>query len=75
MFCPSAAMDIRTERRCDYMLAQMKEVSAQTHILEIGCGTGELSALIASKTTAQVTGSDISSVKNDFTVCFYFGKK
>jgi 2-polyprenyl-3-methyl-5-hydroxy-6-metoxy-1,4-benzoquinol methylase len=59
MFCPSAAMDIRTERRCDYMLAQMKEVSAQTHILEIGSGTGELAALIASKTTAQVTGSDI----------------
>lgn len=56
MFCPSAAMDVRTERRCDYMLAQMEAVNAATHILEIGCGTGELAA---SKTNAQVTGSDI----------------
>jgi SAM-dependent methyltransferase len=59
MFRPSAAMDIRTERRCDYMLAQTEAVNTQTHILEIGCGTGELAALIASKTNAQVTGSDI----------------
>jgi 2-polyprenyl-3-methyl-5-hydroxy-6-metoxy-1,4-benzoquinol methylase len=59
MFSPSVAMDIRTGRRCDYMLAQMENVSAQTRILEIGCGTGEMAALIASKTNAQVTGSDI----------------
>jgi 2-polyprenyl-3-methyl-5-hydroxy-6-metoxy-1,4-benzoquinol methylase len=59
MFRPSATMDIRTARRCDYMLAQMDALNAQTRILEIGCGTGELAALIASRTKAQVTGSDI----------------
>jgi 2-polyprenyl-3-methyl-5-hydroxy-6-metoxy-1,4-benzoquinol methylase len=41
------------------MLAQMEKVSAQTRILGIGCGTGEMAALIVSITNAQVTGSDI----------------
>jgi 2-polyprenyl-3-methyl-5-hydroxy-6-metoxy-1,4-benzoquinol methylase len=59
MFRPSATMDIRTARRCDYMLAQMNALNEQTRILEIGCGTGELAALLASKTNAQITGSDI----------------
>ena len=59
MFSPSEAMDIRTERRCDYMLNQMTNVTEQTRILEIGSGTGELAALLAKKTSAQVTGSDI----------------
>jgi 2-polyprenyl-3-methyl-5-hydroxy-6-metoxy-1,4-benzoquinol methylase len=59
MFRPSTAMDIRTARRCDYMLAQMNVLNEQTRILEIGCGTGELAALLASKTNAQIIGSDI----------------
>jgi len=58
-FAPSVAMTVRSERRCDYMLSQMSNVSADTHILEIGSGTGEIAALLASKTNAQITGTDI----------------
>jgi len=59
MFEYSAAMTVRSERRCDYMLSQMENISADTHILEIGSGTGEIAALLAAKTNAQITGSDI----------------
>ena len=59
MFEPSVAMTVRSERRCDYMLLQMRNLNIDTQILEIGCGTGEISALLASKTKAQITGSDI----------------
>ena len=59
MFTPSIAMKIRMERRCDYILKQMSNITEQTHILEIGSGTGEMAASLALKTKAQVTGSDI----------------
>jgi len=67
MFSPSKAMDVRTERRCDYIISQISQSADSQHytgggsksILEIGCGSGEMAALLASKTVAQVTGSDI----------------
>ena len=66
MFKPSTSMDIRTERRCDQILSQMNFGVDNQHvvkynILEIGCGTGELAAFMASKLNgvAHVTGSDI----------------
>jgi cyclopropane fatty-acyl-phospholipid synthase-like methyltransferase len=62
MFKPSEAMDIRTERRVNEILSQMSlNADIQCSILEIGSGTGELAAFMASKlnNAAQITGSDI----------------
>ena len=67
MFKPSISMDIRTERRCEHILSQMsfyvdkEEGENKFTILEIGCGTGELAAFMASKLNgvARITGSDI----------------
>ena len=69
MFKPSEAMDIRTERRCDQILSEMRIMSdsqvsnnEECHVLEIGSGTGELAALMALELAgiSHITGSDIS---------------
>jgi 2-polyprenyl-3-methyl-5-hydroxy-6-metoxy-1,4-benzoquinol methylase len=52
------AMKIRTERRADYIVANMN-LSQGSEILEIGCGTGEISYLLAKKTAAEVLGTDL----------------
>lgn len=52
------AMEIRTERRADYMIANMN-LGKESEILEIGCGTGEISYLLAKKTAAEVIGADL----------------
>lgn len=57
-FQPSRSLDIRTERRCDYMVGKM-ELKKSSRILEIGCGTGQLSWYLAKKTGASVTGTDL----------------
>jgi len=57
-FKPSRALTIRMERRCDYMLSKM-DIRSDTRILEIGCGTGLLSFLMARKSGCEVTGIDI----------------
>ena len=67
MFKPSEALDIRTERRCNQILSEMSfcidnQLNERGYnILEIGCGTGELAAFMASKLVgvACVIGSDI----------------
>ena len=67
MFKPSEALDIRTERRCNQILSEMsfhidnQSNEGDCNVLEIGCGTGELAAFMASKLAgvARVTGSDI----------------
>jgi 2-polyprenyl-3-methyl-5-hydroxy-6-metoxy-1,4-benzoquinol methylase len=58
-YAPSAAMKVRTERRCQAIVDQMKTEQKELNVLEIGCGTGELSFLIAQKTKANVLGSDL----------------
>lgn len=58
-FKPSTALNIRTQRRCDYMVSQMKDIKNTTEILEIGCGTGELSFMLATKTQKKVVGTDL----------------
>lgn len=58
-FKPSKAMDVRTERRCDYMVSQMDLSRINIKILEIGSGTGEISYLLSKKTWAEVLGTDI----------------
>jgi len=54
----SLSVEVRTERRCDYMISKM-DLSRDVRILEIGCGTGRLSYLLAKKTGKQVLGTDI----------------
>jgi 2-polyprenyl-3-methyl-5-hydroxy-6-metoxy-1,4-benzoquinol methylase len=51
------AMAIRMERRADYMIANMPD--KKNEILEIGCGTGDISYLIAKKTSNPVLGTDL----------------
>jgi 2-polyprenyl-3-methyl-5-hydroxy-6-metoxy-1,4-benzoquinol methylase len=58
-FKPSKALNIRTERRCDYMIAHMDAANNVSEILEIGCGTGELSFMLAAKTNEKVLGTDL----------------
>ena len=58
MFAPTKAMQVRSERRCDMIISEMR-IRPDTSILEIGCGTGEIASFIAQKTRAQVTGTDI----------------
>jgi 2-polyprenyl-3-methyl-5-hydroxy-6-metoxy-1,4-benzoquinol methylase len=56
---PSKSVEVRTERRCDYILSKM-ELKQDTRILEIGCGIGRHSYILAKKTGKYVLGTDIS---------------
>jgi len=58
MFAPSKAMQIRSERRSDMIISEM-QLTKDSKILEIGCGTGEIAAFIAGKVNAKVIGTDI----------------
>lgn len=57
-FKPGKTLTIRTERRCNWMVNQM-DSSLNKDILEIGCGTGELSSILARTTKHQILGTDI----------------
>ena len=50
--------EVRMRRRAEYMISRMDLTSPKT-ILEIGCGTGEVSFWIAQKTGAAVLGTDL----------------
>jgi len=54
----SRSTRIRAERRCDYMISQM-DVSADHSVMEIGCGTGKNSFLLAQKTGMKMLGTDL----------------
>ncbi len=54
----SRATDVRAERRCDYMISQMRGSSSES-VLEIGCGRGMNSFLLARKTGMSVLGTDL----------------
>ena len=49
--------EVRMRRRADWMIAEM-DLNSSKKVLEIGCGTGELSNWIANKTKHQVLGID-----------------
>lgn len=51
--------EVRMRRRADYMVSQM-DLNGPKDILEIGCGTGEVSYWIAEKTGKHVLGTDLS---------------
>lgn len=55
---PSKSLDVRNQRRCRYILDRM-EPGAGVKILEIGCGTGELSYMMAEKSDCKIMGIDI----------------
>ena len=54
----SRATNVRSERRCDYMIAQMRQ-PLSGNVLEIGCGTGHNSFFLARTTGLSVLGTDI----------------
>ncbi|GAB1489316.1 hypothetical protein MASR2M8_17690 [Opitutaceae bacterium] len=65
IFRPSAATAVRLRRRAEAMVREMRLPDSaadreRTHILELGCGTGELSHLLAELTGCRVTGVDLS---------------
>ena len=49
---------VRASRRCDYMISNMS-TSPEKLVLEIGCGTGGNSHMLASRTGMQVLGTDL----------------
>ena len=49
---------VRASRRCDYMISNMHP-SPEKNVLEIGCGTGANSHMLASRTGMQVLGTDL----------------
>ncbi len=59
----SKSTRIRAERRCDRMISQMNisqmNVDATRRVLEIGCGTGQNSFMLAQKTGMNVLGTDL----------------
>ena len=57
-FVPTKALIQRTQRRCDALVAEM-DLSRRSEVLELGCGTGELSYLLAQKSGTNVIGTDL----------------
>lgn len=58
VWADSKSTRIRAERRCDYMISQMK-VAPEATVMEIGCGTGKNAFMLAQKTGMQVLGTDL----------------
>lgn len=54
----SLSTTVRMQRRTDLFLSEMN-ITPATRILEIGCGTGEVSYWMASQSPAQVLGTDV----------------
>lgn len=57
-FAPSLSTTVRMKRRTELLLSGMT-ITPATRILEIGCGTGEVSYWMAEQTPAQVLGTDL----------------
>lgn len=57
-FLPTKAWEVRSYRRCQRMVAEM-DVSRPHRILELGCGTGYMSELLAEHKGSQVLATDI----------------
>ncbi len=55
---PSLSVEVRTGRRSAYIISRMGP-QARGRMLEIGCGTGRMSYLLAKNTGMQVLGADI----------------
>jgi len=57
-FVLSKSTEVRMKRRADWLTSKM-DLSTPKTIMEIGCGTGEVSYWIAEKTKQQVLGTDL----------------
>jgi cyclopropane fatty-acyl-phospholipid synthase-like methyltransferase len=57
-FVLAKSTTVRMQRRTDMLLSEMK-LTPETRILEIGCGTGEVSHWMAEQSPAQVLGTDL----------------
>jgi SAM-dependent methyltransferase len=58
VWAPSKAADVRAGRRCDAIVAEMRQAPDES-VLEVGCGTGRNAFLLASRTGKEVVGADI----------------
>src|SRR5208337_1588456 len=60
-FVKSEALEVRTGRRVDYIIKKLSENEGRKglRVLEIGCGTGDMSYRLALKTGANVCGIDL----------------
>lgn len=54
----SKSTRIRASRRCDYMISNMEPFAGKS-VLEIGCGRGENSVMLAERTGMSVLGTDL----------------
>lgn len=59
IFAPIGATPLRGKRRGDWFVSQ---IGSGKRMLEIGCGTGETAAYIASQTDAEIVAIDLSPV-------------
>ena len=59
VFAPVGSTPLRQQRRNDWTLAQISAVKAK-RVLEVGSGTGESAAYLATRTDAEVVAVDIS---------------
>lgn len=57
-FAPSKSTIVRMERRTSLLISEM-DLSRDSRILEIGCGTGEVSYWMAQRSPAHVIGTDL----------------
>ncbi|OGG41018.1 hypothetical protein A2118_02110, partial [Candidatus Kaiserbacteria bacterium GWA2_50_9] len=57
-FAPATSTTVRMSRRTDLLLSEMN-LTQDTRILELGCGTGEVSYWMAQRSPAQVLGTDL----------------
>ena len=58
IFIDSKSMRLRTERRCEYINSRIEQLK-DARMLEIGCGTGEMSYMLASRTKNYILGVDL----------------
>lgn len=60
IFAPSPAQALRLRRRAEAIIRELPASTGQRHLLELGCGMGEMARQLAEQTDARVTGVDIS---------------
>jgi SAM-dependent methyltransferase len=60
IFAPIGSTPLRMRRRNDWFINRLERIGAR-RVLEIGCGTGDTAAYLASKCDAEIVAVDISA--------------
>jgi SAM-dependent methyltransferase len=60
IFAPIGSTPLRMKRRNDWLISRLERTGAR-RVLEIGCGTGDTAAYLASKCEAEIVAVDISA--------------